>query len=610
MSVKQTERLLTITTPLGSDVLLLESFQGQESLSGLFQCTLHLISKQPSVSFAGIVGKRVTIKIEDEQGSRYINGFVSRFSQGARFAHTAVGQGKEYYTRYHASIVPWLWNLTQTSDCRVFQNKSVPDIIKQIFSDLGFSDFKLMLKGSYEPRVFCVQYRETDFDFVSRLMEDEGIFYFFEHSQDKHTMVLGDSPSAHQNCPGQSSLPYNAAGGPQGGSSVSGWVWQQSVRSGAYSINDYNFETPSTALDVKTPTKVTVGKNEKLEMYDYEGKYLQRSGGERYVKIRMEEQEAAHTEINGASDCYSLNAGCAFTLKDHYRGDYNDSYVLTSVVHQARNNLLDGEDASSYSNSFSCIPKKVPFRPSRSTRKPVIQGTQTALVVGKQGEEIWTDKYARIKVQFHWDREGKKDENSSCWVRVAQTWAGKQWGALSIPRIGQEVVVAFLEGDPDQPIIVGSVYNAEQMPPYSLPTNQTQSGLKTHSSKGGGPAPNEIRFEDKAGSEEVFVNGQKDYKRVVKNKDELEIQEGDRSIKIKMGNETTKLDMGKAETEAMQSIEFKVGESSIKIDQMGVTIKGMKISVEGQVLTEVKGLMTQVNASAILTVKGAITMIG
>jgi type VI secretion system secreted protein VgrG len=316
-----------------------------------------------------------------------------------------------------------------------------------------------------------------------------------------------------------------------------------------------------------------------------------------------------------------------------------------------------------YQNQFTCTPSGLPYRPARESPKPFVQGTQTAVVVGPPGEEIFTDKYGRVKVQFHWDRKGKNNADSSCWVRVGTPWAGKNWGMIHIPRIGQEVIVDFEEGDPDRPIIIGSVYNADMMPPYDLPANKTQSGVKSRSSQNGTPANfNELRFEDKKGAEDIYFHAEKDFHRVVENDDDLKvgnnqtiqvannrtevvqkghekvtIEKGNRSVTlgmgndthqikmgnrdvkidmgndaltIKMGNQTTKLDLGKSQTEALQSIELKVGQSSIKLDQMGVTIKGMKVSVEGQILTEVKGLMTNVNATAILQVKGGLTMIG
>jgi type VI secretion system secreted protein VgrG len=524
MAYVQTGRLISITTPLGRDALLLEGFSGQESISGLFSFTLYLLSESHNISFGAVVGKPAAIQLSDGNGGeRYIHGIISQFSQG----HV---EGR--FARYHAVLVPWLWNLTRAADCRIFQDKSVPDIIQEVFRERGFSDFKIALSWTYQPRVYCVQYHETDFDFVSRLMEEEGIFYFFEHASDKHTLVLGDSPSAHQSCPDQSSVPFSPHGGPQGQDSISGWLQEQEVRPAKYALTDYNFETPSTSLAVNVPTLVTEGRNDKLEIYDYPGEYQNRGEGERYVKLRMEEQETPHTRISGASDCRSFIPGFTFNLTDHYRSDYNGSYLLTSVSHQAVSNLRTGGGDASYSNSFTCIPSKVPYCPLRVTPKPIMRGLQTAVVVGPDGEEIYTDKYGRVKVQFHWDRKGKKDEKSSCWIRVAQLWAGKNWGGIHIPRIGQEVIVDFLEGDPDRPIITGRVYNAEQMPPYELPGNQTQSGIKSRSSKGGGAANfNEIRFEDKKGQEELYVHAERDLTVMVE-RDETKTVQHDQKLTV------------------------------------------------------------------------------
>ncbi|RMF88342.1 MAG: type VI secretion system tip protein VgrG, partial [Nitrospinota bacterium] len=407
--------------------------------------------------------------------------------------------------------------------------------------------------------------------------------------------------------------------------------------------------------------------------------------GRKLVKLRMEEEEVPYQEIQGTSYCRDFRSGYQFELTDHYDRRQEGTYLLTTVQHsavQSPDYLSEGEASEApYYNSFTCIPEAIPFRPPRVTPKPVVQGLQSAVVVGKKGEEIWTDKYGRVRVQFHWDRKGKRDEQSTCWVRVAQPWAGKQWGAIFLPRIGQEVVVAFLEGDPDQPLVVGSVYNAENMPPYELPANQTQSGIKTRSSKGGGASNfNELRFEDKKGSEHIYFHAEKDFLRLVENDDKLavghdqtiviknnrtetvkegdetvtieqgnrtvsidtgnetlQVKQGDRlvsvdmgndthqikqgnrdvqidmgndTLTIKMGNQTTKLNLGKSSTEAMQSIELKVGTNSIKIDQTGITLKGLMIKIEGQMMTQMKGMMTQVNGNAMLQLKGGITMIG
>jgi type VI secretion system secreted protein VgrG len=512
MAYTQEARLIAIDTPLGKDALLLQGFTGQEGMSQLFRYQLDLLSDNPAIPFRRIIGQRVTIRIgltNDEE--RYINGFVSRFAQSG---------GDERFTHYQAEVVPWLWFLTRTADCRIFQNMTVPDIIVKICKDLGFSDIKNQLAGSFEPRDYCVQYRETDFNFVARLMEQYGIFYFFKHEKDKHTLVLANSATAHQPCPEQPYARFDYSGGAMLEEDiVTSWHVEQELRPGKYAMTDYNFETPSTSLAVNVSSIVTVDSNHTYEIYDYPGEYPRKGQGEDLVKVRMEEEEASHLVAHGASTCRAFLPGYRFELEGHSNQDLNKAYVLTEVRHVASvgDSYVTGAGAEErYSNTFTCICHDVPYRPSRITPKPIVQGPQTAVVVGKAGEEIWTDKYGRIKVQFHWDREGKQDENSSCWIRVSHPWAGKGWGAVAIPRIGQEVIVDFLEGDPDQPIITGRVYNAELMPPYELPANQTQSGIKSRSSKGGDTANfNEIRFEDKKGSEEVYIHAEKDENIVV-----------------------------------------------------------------------------------------------
>jgi type VI secretion system secreted protein VgrG len=504
----QDNRLIAIDTPLGKDVLLLQSFVGTEGMSRLFRFDLDLLSENDSISFKQIVGQRVTIRLSSDAGDRFFNGFVSRFAQSYR---------DDRFAYYHAEVVPWLWFLTRKADCRVFQDKTVPEIVTSLFDELSFPDHAERLSGTYEPRNYCVQYRETNFNFVSRLLEEYGISYYFKHEQGKHTLVLADSPNAYDDCPLQSTLNYSheEIGAAPGDTAVEAWEIRQEFKPGKYALADYNFETPSTDLLATVDSTVKVAGNDAFEVFDHPGEFLKQDEGDRLVRVRMEEEEAQHLVVSGKSSCRSLISGHAFELDGHYRLDMNQKYTLTAVSHSASVGATyqTGEgEAEVYSNSFTSIVHTTPFRPPRTTPNPVVSGVQSAVVVGPAGEEIFVDKYSRVKVQFHWDRKGKKDEKSSCFVRVSQPWAGKNWGMIMIPRIGQEVLVDFLEGDPDQPIITGRVYNAEQMPPYELPANMTQAGVKTRSTKGGSvDNANEIRFEDKKGSEVLLVHAEKEY---------------------------------------------------------------------------------------------------
>jgi type VI secretion system secreted protein VgrG len=508
-SYSQQHRLLALDTPLGTDVLLLQDLTGHEGISRLFSFELNLLAyENPSISFKDIVGQKVTITLQLPDGTpRYVNGYVSRFTQG--------DTDERMFTHYHAQVVPWLWFLTRQADCRIFQNMTPPDIISQVLNLSSVKDFRTSLKATYPQLEYCVQYRETSFNFVSRLMEEYGMFYYFDHTvQGKHTMVLADQSSALPACHG-SPISYDVvAGGIYDPETVTDWHVEQELRTGKYTVTDYNFTTPSTSLLSNEPTVVNLAASQGLELFDYPGLYTTKDEGETVAKLRMQEEEASYMVATGASSCRGLATGNTFQLKNHYRSDQNATYFITGVEHHAsvgQTYLTAGTGAENYSNHFTCIPSSVAYHPPRVTPKPFVQGPQTALVVGKSGEEIWVDKYGRVIVQFYWDRLGQQNENSSCWIRVSQPWAGGNWGSMWIPRIGQEVIVSFEEGDPDRPLITGRVYNAGQMPPYTLPDYQTRSTFMSRSSKGGGTANyNELRFEDKMGDEQIFMNAEKD----------------------------------------------------------------------------------------------------
>jgi type VI secretion system secreted protein VgrG len=467
--------------------------------------------------------------------------------------------------------VPWIWFLTCATDCRIFQQLSVPHIIQQVFDSRGFeSAYKLSLRGDYPELEYCVQYRESDLNFVSRLMEQSGIFYYFEHDENQHTLVLADSPSTHEPCPVQHLAGYNLARGALDEDDViTAWRSEQEIRTGKYEVTDYNFKTPSTALSA-TELTVAGSENSKFDMYDYPGLYLNAPQGSQTAMLRMQEQEVGHQLARGSSVCRTFVSGYKFDLKDHFRGDTNTSYVLTEVEHSATlgesYTLGDASgEGESYSNDFVCIPSSIPFRPARSTRKPFVQGPQPAVVTGPSGNEIYVDQYGRVKVQFFWDRVGQKNEESSCWVRVCHPWAGNNWGAIWTPRIGQEVLVDFLEGDPDRPIIIGRVYNTEQTVPYELPDHQTVSTFKSNSSKGGG-GYNELRFEDNKGSEQVYLQAQKDLDVRVKN-DSREFVGNDRSLiverdqKEKVSGDLHIQILGSRAEKVGQNLSLQVGEA-------------------------------------------------
>jgi type VI secretion system secreted protein VgrG len=514
----QAGRLISLTTPLGEDNLLLTGFTGHEAISRLFHFHLTALSENTDIDFAQIIGQTVTINVaQSDDSQRQFHGIVSHFAC----------TGKEGdMTRYELQMVPKLWTLTRYADCRIFHNKDVVSILQSVLEDRGI-EYQLVVTGEYKALEYCVQYRETDFNFVSRLMEQFGIFYFFKHEDGEHTMWLGDSGSAHQPCPGMPNAGFNLAGGGlDAGDVVNSWSIGQELRSGKHSLTDYNFKTSTSNLEVSESTIYSVGGNDGMEIFDFPGLYGAQSDGTTLAEVRMQEEEAVHKIAHGTSVCRAFTTGYKFDLQDHPLAPMNASYLLTEIHHTAsvagtyRDDAAAGEET--YTNVFSCIPADIPFRPARITPKPFVQGPHTAVVVGKSadkdaandqapggdGEEIWVDKWGRVLVLFPWDRA----KATSCWVRVSQDWAGKGWGMINIPRVGQEVLVSFLEGDPDRPIITGRVYNDVQTVPYPLPDNGTRTTFRTSSSTGGGTAHyNELRFEDKTGQEQVFIRGEKDY---------------------------------------------------------------------------------------------------
>jgi type VI secretion system secreted protein VgrG len=531
-------RLLTVTTSLSGDPFILTAVTGREEFSRPFSFQLEMVADtSTAVAPADLVGKPIgwTVTFPNTV-TRQFHGVVRRLTAGEY-----IGRTKRVY---RVEVVPWLWLLTRTTDCKIFQNMTAPQIIEAVFKAFGFTSgdyYKLSLTGTYATREYCVQFRETAFDFVCRLMEEEGIFYCFTYAADKHTLVLADDTSAYADCDPHKNPEYRPEqAAPE---AVSAWERRYEFRSGKYVHTDYNFETSTTNLLASTDTTVTLDNISKYSLFDYPGRYLATDPGTALSKIRMQETEVGYDTAVGRSGCNSFMPGGKFTLKGHVTD--TDPFVITAVEHIASEPLTAGVrgGGGEYRNTFFAIPATVPFRPERLTPRPVTDGPQPAVVVGPSGEEIYTDKYGRVKVHFPWDRVGASDGTDTCWLRVSELWAGNTWGMIFTPRIGQEVLVDFLEGDPDRPIVVGRVYNDQQMPPYALPDNMTQSGVKTRSTKQGSTDTfNELRFEDKKDSEQIYFHAQKDFVRLVENDDTLTVLH-DQSIEIK-NNRTLVVDEG------------------------------------------------------------------
>lgn len=492
------------------DVLKVTALSGTEGLSELFRFQLDLVSRDRDLDFSTLIGKACSIEIATPEGSRYINGMVRRFARAA--------EGTSL-THYVVEVVPRHWMLTQRHDARIFQAHNCPDmtpigIVKKVLEDAGIpaDAYRVATTETYDPpRDFVVQYRESDFDFISRLMEEEGIFYFFEHTATGHKMVFGDSKVAHVASPLAAKTPFRAPSGlvPED-DCVFGVFDQQEIRFGATRLDDFKFEDPKLDL----AGNAAAGQFSSLEFYDYPGGYLEKSQAERYARLRLEELQCARRWIRMAASERGLLPGYKFSLEEHPAESLNGEYLVVRCTHHARlpesgEEDREGEATQRYTVDLEVIPATVPYRPARRTPRPVVRGSQTALVVGPKGEEIYTDKYGRVKVQFHWDRVGKYDENSSCWIRVSQGWAGGKYGMMFLPRVGHEVIVDFLEGDPNRPIITGRVYNGDLTPVWDLPERKYRSGIKSQSTKGGDGA-SALVFHDLKGEEYVKLHSERD----------------------------------------------------------------------------------------------------
>ncbi|HKV72914.1 MAG TPA: type VI secretion system tip protein TssI/VgrG [Gemmatimonadales bacterium] len=724
----QDERLIAVDSPLGKDVLLLDSFTGDEGVSQLFQFDVNLLADRndgsdAKVDVTRLVGQSMTLTVTLAGGdTRCINGIVRRFYKAGV---------TERFASFRAEVVPKLWLLSLQAKCRIFQAKTLPDIIEAVLKENGIT-FDMNLIGKYTPVDYCVQYRETSLNFVCRLMEEAGIYYWFDHTDSDHTMILADAASAHKDCNSESKFFLDSQTGTSDEDFISEWSERTELGTGKWALKDTHLELLGSMEEVTSETTADIQPPDGIEMFDYPAGYAKRFNktGERLsqvhdegtalVGLMMEESDAGLVVVDGDGNCRAMVPGFKMSIDTRTLQDVSGDFILTSVRHAARQSpSYTGSDVTggAYHNDFSCVPVNTILRPPRETPKPTIHGLQYAKVIDEGDpknpkEEIAPDKFGRVRLLFPWDHEAE----SSCWVPVSQARAGQSWGQVWIPRVGDYVIVAFMEGDPDCPVVVGSLWNGKFPPPYALPANKTQSGIKTRSTpKGGADDYNEFRFEDKKGSEEILLHAQKqltveveadesrtvgatrttviqkddkrnnkegdekihiekgnwyrginkdmlttveegdlemtvkqghalevvemgdwnlsvkqgaanfevgqgDYNEQVKmgnrstkigmGNDALKIDMGNLDIKLGMGNATIKCDLGKVTIETLQGIELKCGTSSIKIDMMGVTIKGLMVQAEAQVQAQVKGVMTMVKGDAMLQAGGAITMIG
>lgn len=642
----QDNRLISVDTVLGKDVLLLTEFSGQESISNLFSFHLTMLSGRSDIKSDDLVGSKVTVMVKEglpgagnDGPDRFFNGRVRSLSAGDGHAWAKVRE-------YHAEIVPDLWFLTRTANCKIFQDKTAKEIIEAVLKDFGVENvkFNLQKEGDLPKINFCVQYRETAFNFISRLMERFGIFYFFEHEDGRHTLNIVDGNTGCVEATDRSI--YHDHLGHMDSPHVRNWTHSYEFRSSVFVQNDLNFTDANQggSQEEKEDSVLAfpAGPRDKYEIYDYPGGYDISQDGKTLARTRMKQEEAPHDVVEGAGNVNAFYAGAKFKLQDHFfESELGGAYILTAVNHFASDDTYfqtsaQGSDSTVYTNTFRCIPEKYDYQPQRKTIKPRISGTQTAIVVGKAGEDSWSDDYGRVKVQFHWDREGQNDENSSCWIRVGQIWAGPSWGAYFVPRIGHEVIVEFLEGDPDRPIITGSVYNYDNHPPYTPDGGAdggpvTTSTIKSLTSQGGSASTtyNELRFEDEKGEEEIFIQAEKNLKITVKNDRETVIGEdkadpgddklivqNDQNIEIRNDQIVEILNDQKINVtneitiEAGSKITLTTGASSITMSSDGtIDIEGVTVTLKGSGTADVESPSTTIKGSGVVTIEGGMVKI-
>jgi type VI secretion system secreted protein VgrG len=599
---------ITITTSLGNE-LLFARMTANEHLGRLFSYQLQLLSMNGQVDLCALLGTSMTIKMEADSYTRYFNGIVCEAEQ--RGFETIADLR---YASYNVTLVPKPWLLTRKVDCRIYTKLSVPDIIRSVLGDIGYADIKDDLNGNYPVRDYCVQYREDCFNFISRLMEQEGIYYYFTHTSSTHTMVLADALGAHAAVSSFETIPYcpPTHRDKRNDATITDWGAAQSVNSLKYQLTDYDPLKPKASL--LATESVDHHDVTGLDVFDYPGFHVTTGDGQRYAQVRVDALNIQRSRYTGVTDACGMTTGALFTLKDFLRNEQNREYLVVGTqIHMEESDYASsGSSSEPFTCSFEAIESSQTYRSAPMAVKPMVVGLQTAVVTGSDtDEDIVVDQYGRVQVTFHWNKTDKPNAQSSCPVRVASPWAGKGWGAVSIPRVGQEVVVSFLEGDPDRPLIIGSVYNGDNAVPYTLPDNKTQSGIKSRSLQGAAADANELRFEDKQGSEDFFIHAQKDMHEEVENdhvvaidhdetvtikNDQTENINHDRSLTIG-NNDTLSVGKNSASTigekfslNAGTEIELIAGASSIVMKSSGdIEIKGVNITITGSMGVKMEG---------------------
>jgi type VI secretion system secreted protein VgrG len=615
--LSQRHRIAALETPLGSDVLVLKRLEAVEGLSELFEYRIDALSTKQDIPFAPIIGQNCCIQFKSYNGERFFNGKLVEAQW--------VGKTEHRHFAYRLVLRPWLWLLSHQANCRIFENKNAPDVISEVFKQAGFqAPFEKELSRQYPVMEYCVQYRETDLAFVSRLMEHFGIFTYFKHTRSEHTLVMTDANSCLKPIAGAAKIPFISIAEKHHTveEHIYQWTKERRFRTSKVVLKEYDFLKPSANLVCED--QADEGYNPKLELYEYPGKYpreepdkaKERAHGDRLAKVRLEAEQAIDQRRRCTGDAALLYPGGLFTLTGHDTDD--GKYAVVRASHSIEiehyRSSASTERRERYHGHYELLRSDRQFRAPLVTPKPLIHGPQTAKVIGLKGEEIDVDKHGRIKLRFHWDRKGKDDKLARR-VRVAQIWSGKNWGGQVIPRIGQEVVVEFLDGDPDRPLVVGTVYNEEYRYPYEMPDKKTMSGVKSESTKDGAGGFNEFHFEDKKGSEKVYKRAEKDYQLLVRNTETRDIGEiydkkgPSRKATLKHGNDEVYVEDGHQTVDvsdtilikAGKKITLKVGDTTIVLTPSSIKLKSTKI--------DVKGVKTSVDGAATLTLTGGVVKI-
>ncbi|MHC8319073.1 type VI secretion system Vgr family protein [Pseudomonas sp. LB3P31] len=588
--------------------LLLESFKGTDGLSRAYNFELMLVCQDSGVELKSMMGQHVVLEIElAEGGPRYLAGYLTRFASIGSDGGMA---------RYTATLNPWFSMLKNRFDTRIFQGCTVEEVVTQVFGLCpAFSRHEFRLSKPLKRYTYITQYRETDFNFVQRLLEEEGMFYYFEHTAETHTMIICDDSSTLLPLPEQPQIRFHTASVTESADAITQWSGNRQLQSGKIAVQTFDYRQPTNRLPVAMKSLNKQGDVDDFEIYDFPGQYTHGTydEGEALLRLRVEALELKGKSFHGSSNCRAMKPGYTFELLQHYDHDQGSpddrQFLLMSVESEGHNNYLNGHQASYY-NTFSCVRKKIVFRPQLTTPRPTISGPQTAIVVGPPGEEIFTDELGRVKVQFHWDRKGEHNDKSSCWVRVAQSGASGGFGSILIPRVGDEVVVVFLDGNPDRPLIMGSLYNSKNTPPWSLPANKTQSGFLTRSMKGDGGTANFFRFEDKAGAEQVIMHAERNMdteievdethsvgsnRTITVGGTHTETIKKDTVMNVQEGSLTIQVDNQFIQVNAKQHIILQVGDSSITLTPDGIEIKGKAITTTSTGTTQITGSEVRVN---------------